>query len=138
MMALADSTGPFVDDLLDALGILVVMVVFLWPLFWPMCLAAWRKLPRRRMFTLFSATTTFGVLALFLGLVVYPIQTYLLFFAPQFQVAGLAYGHWLRAPMQALDAWSIAWIPLAEIITSILLTGWLARRWPNICAALRG
>ena len=137
MIALADSTDRLIDGMLDALGTLVLIVLFLWPLLWPLAVAVWRKLPRRRMFTLFSAAMAFGVLASFLGLVVYPVSTYLLFFAPPFQEAGLSYGHWLHAPMRVLDAWSFAWIPLAEIITSVLMTRWLTARWPNICAVLR-
>lgn len=138
MMTAVSSVEAIGDAGLAVLGSAIVACVYLWPFLWPAMRARRHRLPRRGRFVMVAACACIGAIALFEILLVYPLSAYMLHVAPPLQEAGLAYGHWLRAPVFAINAYAFAWIPLAEIVISAGLTRWLAARWPAICSALRG
>lgn len=124
--------------ILLGLAAIAYLLVALAPLIWPAIRAFRRskRLERPWLFTGTIAALTCGAVYLVTGVVVIPVQAYLVFVAPSLHEAGKPYGAWLTAAADFVGTWWWPLLPLAVLVATVLLTRKLAARWAGICAAL--
>ena len=121
--------------LLAAFAVLF-FVLSLFPLWWPAWRARKHRLPRPWLFGVVVAGFTYGLWTLVSLVLVIPTGVYEVFFAPQFR----EWGHWQNDTVDAVLQWIIKYwwlavVPL-QVLSTVLLTRWLGRRWPGVCRGL--
>ena len=129
-----------VDESLIFIFVAFLGFAALMPVLYPAFLAARTKpvIPRRILFVVAATCMSYGLLALFVLLVSWPLQLYSLFVAPQLQDAGRFYGAWLVAGGHFFTSSSWFALPVALVVASVLVSRYLARRWPRVVCALSG
>ena len=94
------------------------------------------RLDRPWLFTCTVAALTYGAVYLFVTIVAIPVQAYVVFVAPSLREAGKSHGAWLSSAAEFIATWWWPALPVAVLVTTILLTRKLAIKWAGICAAL--
>lgn len=137
MKKVIDTFGPELIAML-VLAAVTYFLISLAPVLWP-ALRAFRRcqrLPRPWLFTAVVAALTYGTVYIVVAILAIPVQVYVVFFAPQFEEMGVAHGAWLVSLSRFIGEWWWVALPPAVLAMTFLLTRRLARRWPQVCAAL--
>lgn len=129
-----------VDELLMFIFVAFLVFAALTPVLYSTFLAVRLKavMPQRILFVVAATCMSYGLLALFVLLVSWPLQLYALFVAPELQQAGHFYGSWLVSGGHFFALWSWLALPVALVVASVWASRYLFHRWPRVAHTLGG
>ena len=134
-MDVIEAFGPKLIALM-ALVAVGWFLITLAPVIWPAYRARKAALDRPWLFTVVVAALIYGALNFVLLVVAIPVVAYSVFIAPQLEAMGQPYGRFVVTGARFAEQYGWLVVPIVQLVTTVVLTRKLGRKWAAICSAL--